>query len=166
MPIKVSFAKNSVTTVVRLRLFGQGRTASAGEILWGAVLKTVCGWQVADAAENGEAEGAEELRALAQNGGMRRSSTASAVYDCRYRPYTAKQVTAGSHLNLLRAHAVYKRKVLLCTRRWPPIHMYCVVLLIRRFDEETIEERLESTTPEASTVQQMHDTPGGWGMVA
>ena len=50
--------------------------------------------QLADAAVMGGAEGAEELRALAENGGMRRSSTASAVYDCRYRPYTAKQVIA------------------------------------------------------------------------
>ncbi|EIE25107.1 GIDA-domain-containing protein, partial [Coccomyxa subellipsoidea C-169] len=54
--------------------------------------------QVADAAENGEAEGAEELRALARNGGMRRSSTASAVYDCRYRPYTAKQAAEAAEL--------------------------------------------------------------------
>ena len=67
------------------------------QVCLGTDLDVFVGMQVADAAELGVAEGAEELRALAQNGGMRRSSTASAVYDCRYRPYTAKQVASLTH---------------------------------------------------------------------
>ncbi|BDA41350.1 tRNA uridine 5-carboxymethylaminomethyl modification enzyme [Coccomyxa sp. Obi] len=54
--------------------------------------------QLADAAVMVGAEGAEELRTLAESGGMRRSSTASAVYDCRYRPYTAKQAAEAAEL--------------------------------------------------------------------
>ena len=73
----------------------------------------VCLWaQVADAAVMGGAEGADELRALAEDGGMRRSSTASAVYDCRYRPYTAKQVLPAHTLGAT-AHSPAERLCLL-----------------------------------------------------
>lgn len=55
--------------------------------------------QVAKAAALGEADGADELQALVANGDMARSSTATAVYDALYHPYTARQV--GSQVILL-----------------------------------------------------------------
>lgn len=78
---------------------GSPREAASGafQILSSLYRAQICLFlwvQLADAAEDGEAEGAEELRALAQNGGLRKSSTATAVYDCRYRPYIARQASA------------------------------------------------------------------------
>jgi hypothetical protein len=54
-----------------------------------------CTLQIAEAACAAGADGAAELAALVTSGGLSRSSTATAVYDARYRPFAARQ--ARSH---------------------------------------------------------------------
>ena len=48
--------------------------------------------QVAEAAQVSEAEESQDLCRLAQSGAGNSSAAATAVHDCRYRPYIARQV--------------------------------------------------------------------------
>ena len=51
-----------------------------------------CAFQVAAAAEVNQAEKSQALSKLAESGYCSSSAVATAVHNCRYRPYIARQV--------------------------------------------------------------------------